>query len=89
MKIEVEKFIANNNTNQDIVIGWCLINLEDKIKIWMKILKGKTKPYAKFPSNKIQENFEPMIVFANADRERDISNTIIPILMEEYLNMPE
>ena len=87
MNIKVINFVPNNNMQRAILLGWCLVDIDDKVQIWMQILKGKESAYAKMPSNKIKENFEPLIVFANDKLEREISNYIIPIVMDKYINV--
>lgn len=84
MEIEVIDWLPDLFKQSNSIMGKVKVLLNKKMFIWLTVLRGKTKPFAKFPSFKHNEVYQPYFGWVDNDKmERQISDTVIKKLLEE------
>lgn len=83
MEIEIADWCPDLFKQSDKVMGKVKVLLNKKMYIWMTVLKGKSKPFCKFPSIKSGEQYIPVLGWIENDKmERTISDEVIKILLQ-------
>jgi hypothetical protein len=78
MDIKIDQWIPDTFKQNEKVVGHVRVLLNEKLYIWMTVLRGKSKCFCKFPSTKIQEGFVAAIGWTeNEKMERTISDHVI------------
>jgi hypothetical protein len=85
MKVDIIKYSPNTDSRQQSLLGHCLVEINGRLKIWMKVLRGSRGAFIKLPSVRIGEEFLPALIHEDENFEREISNHVLPILVEKQL----
>lgn len=81
MEIKVIDWIPDRFNQNPKIIGKVKVLLGGRMFVWMTVLKGKQRPFVKFPSIKLNDSFQPTIGWIEDDKkERKISDEVIAIL---------
>lgn len=83
MEIEIADWCPDLFNQDSKVAGKVKVLLNKKMYIWMTILRGKSKPFGKFPSIKSGEVYISAVGWPENDKmERTISDEVIRILKQ-------
>jgi len=83
MEIEVIDWLPDLFKQSNAVMGKVKVLLNKKMFVWMTVLRGKSKPFVKFPSFKHNEVYQPLLGWVENDKmERQISDEVIKKLLE-------
>ncbi len=78
MEIDISQWVPNQSTIPDKIVGKVKVLLNGKMYVWMTVLRGKSKPFCKFPSIKSNQEYIPVLGWVDNDKmERTISDEVI------------
>jgi len=83
MNITLEEVKQNLDRGKSQVVGWALVNLADKMKIWINVVNGEHGYYLRFPSQKIDGKFVPTVQWINKNMLKQISNAVLNDVKKE------
>jgi len=83
MDIEIITWNKETFPTDRPVLGKVKVLLGGKMSLWLTVLKGKHKPFCKFPSIKIGDGYVPAIEWPErTTMERTISDYVITKLID-------
>jgi hypothetical protein len=86
MEIQVIDWLPDLFKQSDTVLGKVKVLLNKKMFVWMTVIKGKKSNFAKFPSFKHKDVYQPVLGWIDKDEmEREISSEVIKQLVKENL----
>lgn len=78
MEIEIADWCPDLFKQSDKVAGKVKVILNGKMYVWMTVIRGKSKPFCKFPSMKSNQEYIPVLGWVDNDKmERTISDEVI------------
>lgn len=88
MEIKLEQFEKNTDSSKPNLLGWARVNLNEKMYVWMTIMKGQKGVFVKFPSIKLHGEFQAAVAWPGQDVERKIREAIMPSINKKLEDAP-
>lgn len=89
MEITLDKVEVNHERGTSSVIGWVLVDLAGKMKIWMTVFDGKHGTYIKFPSARIAGQYVNALEWVGKDMAKEISAALLSQVKTHFPRLPQ
>ncbi len=80
MDIKLQEWEQNTDPAKPNILGHALVSLNEKMVIWMTVMKGSKGIFVKFPSIRIHNEFRSAISWPGQSVETKIREAIMPDL---------
>lgn len=89
MEIKLIQFEKNNDPSKPNNLGWALVNLNEKMQMYVSVIQGSKGIFVKLPSTRINGDFRAAVAWHGQNVESKIRDAIVPELEKKLGPTPQ